>query len=73
MKLLSLLLSEESKQIFYCKRVLWQYLKDNQGLKGSQFNFRKYISSKAEFQRYFDLGKRKSSNTEVIRFETPPA
>ncbi|MCR2820025.1 IS21 family transposase, partial [Lederbergia panacisoli] len=35
--------------------------------------FRTYISSKPEFQRYFDSGKRKKSNTEVIRFETPPA
>ncbi|MED3825544.1 DDE-type integrase/transposase/recombinase, partial [Priestia flexa] len=31
------------------------------------------IISKVEFQSYFDSGKRKSSNSEVIRFETPPA
>lgn len=72
-EIITLLLSEESKQIFYYKRVLWQYLKDNHGLIISQSNFRKYISNKPEFQSYFDSGKRKSSNSEVIRFETPPA
>jgi transposase len=72
-EIIALLLSEESKQIFYYKRVLWQYLKDNHELNSSQSNFRKYISKKAEFQSYFDSGKRKSSNAEVVRFETPPA
>jgi len=72
-EIISLLLSDKSKQIFYYKRVLWQYLKDNHGLSCSQSNFRKYILHKAEFQSYFDSGKRKSSNSEVIRFETPPA
>lgn len=67
------LLSEESIQKFYYKRVLWQYLRDNHGLDCGQSTFRNYISSKPEFQRYFDSEKRKSSVTEVIRFETPPA
>jgi transposase len=70
---ISLLLSEESKQVFYYKRVLWQYLKDNHGLDCSQSRFRAYISDKPEFQRYFDSGNRKKTNNEVIRFETPPA
>lgn len=72
-EIIALLLSKESKQIFYYKRVLWQYLKDNHGLKSSQSNFRKYISKTVEFQNYFDSGKQKVSNAEVIRFETPPA
>lgn len=72
-EIIALLLSEESKQKFYYKRVLWQYLKDNHGLNCSQSNFRKYISNKVEFQSYFKSGKQKSSNSEVIRFETPPA
>ncbi|MBZ4684055.1 MAG: hypothetical protein PWP46_1772 [Fusobacteriaceae bacterium] len=38
------LLSNESKQIFYYKRVLWQYLKDNHGLNCAQSSFRRYIS-----------------------------
>ncbi|MGO4890258.1 IS21 family transposase [Anaerobacillus sp. MEB173] len=72
-EVIKLLLSEESKQVFYYKRVLWQYLKDNHGLDCAQSSFRRYISTKEEFQSYFDSGKRKSSNSEVIRFETPPA
>lgn len=71
--LIKLLLSEESKQKFYYKRVLWQYLTDNHGLICGQSTFRNYISSKEEFQSYFKSEKRKSSNSEVIRFETPPA
>ncbi|RZP70112.1 IS21 family transposase, partial [Vibrio vulnificus] len=72
-EIITLLLSEESNQKFYYKRVLWQYLKDNHGLECGQSTFRNYISSKAEFQSYFESEKRKRSNNEVIRFETPPA
>ncbi len=66
------LLSEESPQIFYYKRVLWQYLKDNHNLNCSLSNFRAYISKKQEFQQYFDSKSGKRSNREVVRFETPP-
>ena len=72
-EVIALLLSEESNQKFYYKRVLWQYLKDNHGLDCGQSTFRRYILSKPEFQRYFESEKRKSSVNEVIRFETPPA
>ncbi|WP_079708716.1 IS21 family transposase [Paraliobacillus ryukyuensis] len=72
-KTIELLLSEESKQIFYYKRVLWQYLKDNHGLDCSQSAFRRYILSKEEFQSYFNKGKKRNQSNEVIRFETPPA
>lgn len=37
------LLSPDSVQKFYYKRVLWQYLKDNYGLDCSSSNFRTYI------------------------------
>lgn len=70
---ISLLLSDESKQIFYYKRVLWQYLKDNHGLDCAQSTFRAYISKKPEFNSYFVSDKRKKSNEPVIRYETPPA
>lgn len=50
---ISLLLSEDSPQVFYYKRVLWQYLKDNHGLDCSQSRFRSYISSKPEFNPIF--------------------
>ena len=70
---MSLLLSEESQQVFFYKRILWQYLTDNHGLKCSQSTFRSYILKKSEFQGYFDSGKRKSeAKNEVVRFETPP-
>ncbi|WP_421662153.1 IS21 family transposase [Lysinibacillus telephonicus] len=72
-EVIALLLSEESNQKFYYKRVLWQYLKDNHGLVCGQSTFRRYILSKPEFQSYFESEKRKSSVTEIIRFETPPA
>lgn len=70
---IKLLLSEESPQKFYYKRVLWQYLKDNHGLECSASGFRAYISRKVEFQQYFDSKKGRQSNEEVVRFETPPA
>ena len=72
-EVIALLLSEESNQKFYYKRVLWQYLKDNHGLNCGQSTFRNYISSKPEFQSYFESGRHQSSASEVIRFETPPA
>lgn len=67
------LLSNESPQVFYYKRVLWQYLKDNHGLDCSLSNFRAYISKRTEFQQYFDSKKGRNSNKGVVRFETPPA
>jgi|SRR5690625_217573 len=66
------LLSPDSIQKFYYKRVLWQYLKDNHGLDCSLSNFRAYILKKPEFQQYFDDKKGRHYSREVIRFETPP-
>jgi|SRR5690625_521023 len=67
------LLSDESPQKFYYKRVLWQYLKDNYDLDSSLSNFRAYISKKPLFQQYFDALRGRQTNQEVVRFETPPA
>jgi len=69
------LLSEDSIQKFYYKRVLWRYLLDNHGLDCSASNFRAYISKRPEFQSYFDAnsGRVASSNRAVVRYETPPA
>jgi transposase len=69
---IKILLSEETIQKFYYKRVLWQYLQDNHGLKCSASTFRAYISRKPEFQAYFTDGKRTQPVQSVIRFETPP-
>jgi len=66
------LLSKESPQVFYYKRVLWQYLKDNHSLDCSLSNFRAYISKKEEFQEYFDARSARKPNKEVVRFETLP-
>lgn len=70
---ISLLLSSESIQVFYYKRILWQYLTDNHGLLCSQSAFRAYINRKSEFKAYFDEGKKTtSSGSSGIRYETPP-
>ncbi|MBG9582548.1 hypothetical protein ABE42_25815 [Bacillus thuringiensis] len=41
-EVIAVLLSSDSKQTFYYKRVLWQYLTDNHGLQCSQSAFRAY-------------------------------
>ncbi|WNR45113.1 IS21 family transposase [Paenibacillus roseipurpureus] len=66
------LLSVESKQVFYYKRVLWQYLTDNHGLDCSQSAFRAYITRKPEFEAYFGSGQRLPSPQSAVRFETAP-
>src|SRR5690625_1088647 len=67
------LLSDETPQKFYYKRVLWQYLKDNHGLDCSESSFRGYISRKPKFQKYFDSSNKRNRKKSVVRFETPPA
>ena len=64
------LLSEESKQVFYYRRNLWQYLKDNHGLKCAASTFRTYIAKTPEFAAYFENGDRIASPASGIRFET---
>ncbi len=65
------LLSKESQQIFYYKRVLWQYLKDNHGLTCAQSSFRRYISKHPEFDEYFKKhSKSFISKKTHLRFET---
>lgn len=65
------LLIEESIQVFYYKRVLWQYLKDNHGLDCAQSSFRRYISNNVEFNDYFKRRKKGYiSNKSTMRFET---
>lgn len=71
------LLSPESvntkKKIFYYKKNLWQYLKDNYGLNCSQSSFRRYISSIREFDAYFKFEKKSGIKAPApSRFETAP-
>jgi hypothetical protein len=71
-EVIAALLSVESKQIFYYKRVLWQYLTDNHSLDCSQSAFRAYIARKPEFEAYFSGGQRLPSPQGTVRFETTP-
>ncbi|MDD6794908.1 MAG: IS21 family transposase, partial [Clostridiaceae bacterium] len=65
------LLSKDSIQVFYYKRVLWQYLKDNYGLNCAQSSFRRYISNNPEFNEYFKRRKKGYiSNKSTMRYET---
>lgn len=65
------LLSNETQQIFYYKRVLWQFLTDNYGLQCSESSFRRYISQKKEFNDYFLKRKAAVSSTPShMRYET---
>lgn len=72
-QIISALLSEDSKQKFYYRRVLWQYLKDNHKLDCSASTFRAYIGRTPEFNSYFEDDKRIASPRGTARFETPPA
>ncbi|MBU5425171.1 IS21 family transposase [Tissierella pigra] len=66
------LLSKDSIQIFYYKRILWQYLKDNYGLDCAQSSFRRYISNHPEFNQYFSSRKKGhlSKAAPSMRYET---
>ena len=67
------LLSDENQQIFYYKRVLWQFLKDNYQLSCAQSSFRRDISHHPEFQEYFDRRRKNFSHKKShMRFETAP-
>ena len=47
------LLSDKNQQIFYCKKILWQFSKDNHNLSCAESSFRRYISLQPEFNNYF--------------------
>ena len=60
----------ENEQVFYYRRVLWQYLCDNHGYHGAYSNFCYYLSREPEFAAYFR--KRLPAKSEAyIRYETP--
>ena len=65
------LLGKDSIQVFYYKRILWQYLKDNHGLDCAQSSFRRYISNHSEFNEYFNNRKKGHISTaSPMRYET---
>jgi len=64
------LLSDENEQLFYYRRILWQYLCDNHGYTGGYSNFCYYLNLIPEFASYFN--KRRPSTSQVfVRYETP--
>ena len=67
------LLSDDTPQQFYYKRVLWKYLVDNHGLTAAYSTFRGYFSKIPVFQSYFDRKHTSPSMQHTIRFETAPA
>ncbi len=69
-ELIKTLLNDKIK-VFEYKKVLWQYLFDNYGLKCSESSFRRYISLTPEFQEYFDQKKKSAVKApSVMRYET---
>ena len=64
------LLSDNNQQVFYYRKVLWQYLIDNHNYSGDYCNFCFYLKKYEEFDSYFR--KRRSSNTNqvTLRYET---
>ena len=64
------LLSASNEQIFYYRRVLWQYLCDNHGYHGCYSNFCHYLNRIPEFKNYFRKRTITKPDT-YIRYETP--
>ncbi|MDG4658637.1 IS21 family transposase [Ectobacillus antri] len=71
-EVIAALLSDDSKQVFYYRRVLWQYLKEHHGLKCGASTFRRYIAQVPEFARYFTDKVRIPSPKGTVRYETEP-
>lgn len=64
------LLSDRNQQIFYYRKVLWQYLVDNHAFFGTYCNFCYYLKKYPEFDSYFRKNKTSNSNGVTIRYET---
>lgn len=65
------LLSPDNPQVFYYKRVLHQYLKDNHGYTGSYRNFCELLRHYPEFEKYFRKKNPSNVNQVTVRYETP--
>lgn len=65
------LLSDNNQQVFYYRRVLWQYLVDNHGYTGVYCNFCHYLKKYPEFDSYFRKNRPSNVNNATIRYETP--
>ena len=65
------LLSDRNQQVFYYRKVLWQYLVDNHGFTGVYCNFCHYLKKYPEFDSYFRKGRHSNTNKVTVRYETP--
>lgn len=65
------LLSDKNQQVFYYRKVLWQYLADNHGFTGVYCNFCHYLRKYPEFDSYFRKSRPSNTNKVTIRYETP--
>lgn len=64
------LLSDRNQQVFYYRKVLWQYLVDNHGFTGVYCNFCHYLRRYPEFDSYFRKSKPSNTTNVTIRYET---
>jgi transposase len=65
------LLSDKNQQIFYYRKVLWQYLVDNHEYNGVYCNFCHYLKKYPEFDSYFRKSRHSNTDKVTIRYETP--
>ena len=63
-------LLSSTTQVFYYRRVLYQYLVDNYDLKVEEPTFRYYLKMHPDFDNYFKKSRKSNSSKPVIRFET---
>lgn len=64
------LLSDKNQQVFYYRKVLWQYLVDNHGFTGVYCNFCHYLRKYPKFDSYFRKSKPANTDNVTIRYET---
>ena len=64
------LLSDNNQQVFYYRKVLWQYLVDNHNYTGVYCNFAAYLRTYPEFDSYFRKNKTPNKDGATIRYET---
>ena len=64
------LLSDNNQQVFYYRKVLWQYLVDNHNYTGVYCNFATYLRTYPEFDSYFRKNKSSNKTGVTIRYET---
>lgn len=64
------LLSYKNHQVFYYRKVLWQYFVDNHGFTGVYCSFCHYLGKYPEFDAYFKKSKPSNTSKVTIRYET---